>query len=194
MLSAAIFSLTAGILWLPGFFRVSGLNEWIVIVPTLGLAVFHGVFEELLIRGIVFRIMEESLGTWLALGLSALIFGALHLANPNAGRWGAAAIATEAGIPLAAGFVLTRRLWVPIGMHIAWNLVQGGIFGVAVSGNNARGLLRATLAGLDLLTGGTFGAEASILVVLASLGLGILLLWRAKEKGDFIRPFWRSMH
>lgn len=190
MISAAIFCITAGSLWMAGFFRVSGLNPWIVVVPALAIAGFHGVFEELLIRGIVFRIMEESLGTWLALGISALIFGGLHLANPNATLWGAVAIAIEAGIPLAGVFVLSRRLWVPIGMHIAWNFVQGGIFGLAVSGSNTEGLLKSALSGPQFLTGGAFGVEASVIVVAACLLLGVYLLWSAWKQGRLIDPFW----
>lgn len=190
LIGATLFAVTIGILWALGFYKVSGVNEWTAMIPWLVLAIFSGVFEELLIRGILFRIMEESLGTWLALAISALIFGLLHLANPNATLWGAIAIAIEAGILLAAVFVFTRRLWIAIGLHFAWNFTQGAIFGVAVSGNEARGLLQSTLSGPDLLSGGAFGAEASIFAVIVCLGAGIYFLWRAMQKGNFIRPFW----
>jgi uncharacterized protein len=122
--------------------------------------------------------------------ISALIFGAGHLGNPNATLWAALAIAIEAGIMLAAAYVLTRRLWVPIGIHMAWNFVQGGIFGVAVSGNEAQGLLQSTLSGPTLLSGGEFGAEASIFAVIVCLTAGIYFIWKSYTQGKFIKPFW----
>lgn len=189
-LGALLFSATIGILWLFGFYQVSGINQWTVIVPGLVLAIFSGVIEEIFIRGLLFRIMEESLGTWIALALSAVIFGFLHLANPNATLWGAVAIAIEAGIMLAAAYVYTRRLWLPIGIHFAWNFFQGSIFGVAVSGNEVQGLLQSTLTGSVLLSGGTFGAEASIFAVVICLIAGISLTMLAIKKGNFIEYVW----
>ena len=188
---AFLFSVTIAVLFIPGYYQVSGLNEWNSIVPWLVLAIVSAVSEELLFRGILFRILEESLGSWLALAISALVFGLLHLANPNATLWGAIAIAIEAGIMLAAAFMLTRRLWLPIGIHFAWNFTQGAIFGVAVSGNEARGLLQSTLSGPVWLTGGAFGAEASVIAVVICLAAGIFLIWRSWEQDGFIKPFWR---
>jgi membrane protease YdiL (CAAX protease family) len=185
-----LFSATIGVLWMLGFYHVSGINGCTAILPWFGLAIFSGVFEELLIRGILFRIMEESLGTWLALAISALIFGLMHLANPNATMWGAVAIAIEAGILLAAAFVYTRRLWLPIGIHFAWNFTQGAVFGVAVSGNEAKGFLQSTLSGPTLLSGGAFGAEASIFAVIICLAAGVFFLRMAIKKGNLIKPFW----
>jgi hypothetical protein len=135
--------------------------------------------------------VEESLGSWLALAISALIFGLLHLANPNATLWGGIAIAIEAGVMLAAAYMYTRRLWLPIGIHFAWNFTQGAIFGVAVSGNEAKGLLQSTLSGPSLLSGGDFGAEASIFAVLICLAAGIYFLQKSSQQGKFIQPFWK---
>ncbi len=191
LIGAFLFSATIGILWVFGFYKVSGVNEWTAIFSWLVLAIFSGVFEELLFRGILFRVMEESLGTWLALAISAVIFGLLHLANPNATLWGAIAIAIEAGVMLAAAFIFTRRLWLPIGIHFAWNFTQGAIFGVAVSGNEAKGLLQSTLSGPALLSGGAFGAEASVFAVIVGFAAGIYFIWKARQKGNFIKPFWK---
>lgn len=188
-ISVIIFSITIGILWAFGFYHVLDVNPLAAIVPGLVIAIFHGVWEELLIRGILFRVIEESLGTWLAIVISAMFFGALHLANPNATLWSAVAIAVEAGIPLAAAFVLTRRLWIPIGIHFSWNFTQS-FFGVAVSGYDIQGVLKATLNGPDLLSGGAFGVEASVIVVVMSLAVGVYFLGRAWKVGNFIKPFW----
>ncbi|MCJ7434908.1 MAG: CPBP family intramembrane metalloprotease [Anaerolineales bacterium] len=155
------------------------------------LAVLSGVFEEILFRGILFRIVEESLGTWLSLLFSALLFGLLHLGNPNATLWAAIAIAMEAGILLAAAFIVTRRLWLVIGIHFAWNFTQGGIFSISVSGNQVDGLLQATLTGPELLAGGAFGAETSIFAVIVCLAAGVYFIWKALKKGEFVKPFWK---
>jgi membrane protease YdiL (CAAX protease family) len=190
LLGALLFTATIGLIALFGFYRITGVNEWTVILPLLGMSIVSGVIEEVLIRGILFRTMEESLGTWLALLISALIFGLMHIANPNATLWSALAIAIEAGIMLAAAYTLTRRLWLPIGIHFAWNFVQGGVFGVAVSGNGVRGLLQSTLSGPALLSGGEFGAEASIFAVIVCLAAGVYLIWAAWKKGNLLKPFW----
>ena len=90
----------------------------------------------------LFRIIEERTGTWIALALTGVVFGAIHLANPDATLWGTTAIAIEAGFMLAACYAATRNLWVPIGLHFGWNFAAGGIFSVVVSGNGEpKGLL-----------------------------------------------------
>lgn len=191
LIGALLFTAVIGILWLLGYYKVGGINSLVVTVPIFALAVLSGVFEEILFRGILFRIVEESLGTWLAILFSALLFGLLHLGNPNATLWAAIAIAIEAGILLAAAFVVTRRLWLVIGIHFAWNFTQGGIFSVAVSGHQMDGLLQATLAGPELLSGGAFGAETSIFAVSVCLAVGIYFIWKALKKGKFVKPFWK---
>ena len=105
------------------------------------------------------------LGTWLALLISALVFGLLHLANPNATLMAGLAIALEAGLMLAAAYLLTGRLWLSMGIHFAWNFTQGGIFGAAVSGQTSSGIFSSVLQGPALLTGGDFGAEASVVAM-----------------------------
>ncbi len=190
LIGAMLFSTTIGLIWVLGFYHISGINEWSVITPWLVLSIVSSISEELLIRGILFRIMEESLGTWIALGITALIFGLLHLGNPNATLWGAIAISIEAGVMLAAAFVYTRRLWLPIAIHFAWNFTQGAIFGVTVSGNEAKGVFQSTLSGPTLLSGGDFGAEASIFAVVICLTAGIWFVWKSYKQGKFIQPFW----
>lgn len=157
----------------------------------LAWAVAAAVFEELAIRGILFRIIEQSLGTWIALVISAAIFGALHGMNPGATVTGCAAIGIEAGILLAAAYVMTRRLWLPIGLHLAWNFTESGVFGSAVSGNPMRGLAETTTSGPELLTGGAFGPEASIAAVGLCLAVAVTMLALGHRRGRFVTPVWR---
>ncbi|HEY6952095.1 MAG TPA: CPBP family intramembrane glutamate endopeptidase, partial [Bacteroidota bacterium] len=85
---------------------------------------------------------------------------------------------------------LTRRLWFAVGVHMAWNFAQGGIFGIAVSGFAAKGLLQSAMSGPEFLTGGAFGAEASIIAVMVCVTGFIFLMVRANRRGRFIKPFW----
>jgi membrane protease YdiL (CAAX protease family) len=192
LLGMGLFIATIGSIWSLGYYKVTGFNEWTVMIPAFSAAVIAGFMEEILVRGIVFRIMEEGLGTWLSLGISASLFGFLHLKNPNATILSGVAIALTAGILLASAYILTRRLWLAIGLHFAWNFTQGGIFGVAVSGTNSKGLLDAQLTGPDLLSGGPFGAEDSIFVVIFALLLSAYLLHQGYKRHHMIRPFRRG--
>lgn len=131
----------------------------------IGLALQAAVTEELWMRALLFR---RAFGPAPAFIVAALVFGALHLANPGATPLASATVAM-AGLMFCALYALTGRLWVPIGVHLAWNLAQGYPFGAIVSGNDLGGsLLRSTARpeAPPWLTGGTFGPEASVLALI----------------------------
>lgn len=171
-----LFAVTIGTLALLGAFHVVGRGPVALMMAPFAAAVSAGVVEELLFRGILFRIVESAVGSWLALVLSAVVFGLLHLLNAHSSVQGAVAIMLEAGILLAAAFMMTRHLWLPIGLHIGWNFTQGGIFGIAVSGTATSGLLKGLLSGPDWLSGGIFGAEASLISVIICLITAVVFL------------------
>ena len=189
-IGAGLISLTTACLWLGGFYHVVGIGEIPPVQTLIGMGLFAGFFEEIVTRGIIFRITEESLGTWLAIAISAFLFGFAHILNPESSWFAASCIAVEAGITLAAGYILTRRLWLPIGMHFAWNLTQGPVFGIPVSGLAVNGLLVSTLTGPELLSGGAFGAEDSIFTVIICTSAAIFMLVHSARKGQIVRPFW----
>lgn len=185
-----LFSVVVGIIAAFGGYRVIGQNPAAVLLPVLAISITSGVTEEIMLRGIFFRLIESWLGSWIALILSAAVFGALHLGNPNASLLAGSAIALEAGVMLAALYMLTRRLWAAIGLHAAWNLSQGGIYGIAVSGFKQDGILIPRVSGSDLLTGGSFGAEASLPAIIVCTAFGIAVLVLAHRRGRFVQPFW----
>jgi membrane protease YdiL (CAAX protease family) len=189
-LGALLLVVSVGILGALGVYQITGSNGWQTMLATVPGFILAGVLEEVMIRGIVFRILEQSLGSWIALAISAALFGILHLLNPGATLLNAAAIGIEAGVLLAAAYMLTRRLWFCIGIHIAWNFTQGGIFSVAVSGGSSKGLLQAKMVGPEWLTGGTFGVEASVVALVVCAAAGIALLVAAVKKRHVVRPFW----
>ncbi|MEV4752243.1 CPBP family intramembrane glutamic endopeptidase [Streptosporangium sp. NPDC049248] len=170
-----------------GGYRVVGQGSVSGAVALFGFMAAAAVTEELIFRGILFRIIEERAGTWPALTLTSLLFGLSHLFNPNASLWGAIAIAIEAGAMLAAAYAATRTLWVPIGLHFGWNFAAAGIFSTEVSGNGAtEGLLHGATSGPALLTGGGFGPEASPYAVAFGALLTIVFMWLARRRGNLV--------
>jgi membrane protease YdiL (CAAX protease family) len=170
-----------------GFYRIEGLGSVTGAVGLIGFMAAVAVTEELIFRGILFRAIEQWTGTWLALTLTGVLFGLVHLANPQASLWGAIAIAIEAGGMLAAAYAATRTLWVPIGLHFGWNFAAAGIFGTVVSGNDTpQGLLAGVTSGPALFTGGEFGPEGSAYAVLFGLLLTIAFMWLAHRRGNVV--------
>jgi membrane protease YdiL (CAAX protease family) len=153
-------------------------------------AVMPAFMEELLFRGILFRWIEQFAGSWVALVLTALLFGGVHILNPGATWFSSLAIATEAGLLLGGAYMLTRSLWLPIGLHAAWNFTQGEIFDVPVSGLPEHGLLLAKLSGPVILSGGPFGLEASAITLILATAAGLWFVRRAIRKGEVVRPWW----
>lgn len=186
-----LFALVTAELWAAGAYTVSGVGDaplWTLFLLT---AVAPGITEEIISRGILFRLTEEGLGTWIALAVSALFFGFAHVFNPGATMWSSAAISIEAGLLFGLLYHVTRSLWWCIGLHAGWNFVQGAVFGIPVSGIEVDGLFDSRLQGPDWLDGGGFGAEASVLTVLTCGIASLLLLKRMLRDRSVVAPFWK---
>lgn len=185
-LGAGLFTLVIGSIWAAGGVVFDGWSVAPDLTYAVAVAVMAGVVEELAVRGVMFRILEGWLGSWVALVISAAVFGATHLFNPGATVFAAVAIGLEAGVMLAAAFMVTRRLHLAIGLHMGWNFTQAGVFGVAVSGAEVGGLLTTYPVGPEWISGGAFGAEASVLAVLWCGVLGVVLLRLAARRGHVV--------
>ncbi|WP_343037722.1 CPBP family intramembrane glutamic endopeptidase [Pseudoxanthomonas gei] len=192
MLAALLlFGLLVLELWAAGAYAVVGVGDaplWTLFLLT---AVVPGITEEIVSRGILFRLTEEGLGTWIAVAVSALFFGFAHSSNPGASAWSSTAIALEAGVLFGLLYHVTRSLWWCIGLHAGWNFVQGALFGIPVSGIGVDGVLESTLQGPDWLDGGGFGAEASALTVLTCGIISLLLARRIMRAHSTVPPFWK---
>ena len=183
-LGIALQSLTILVIYLNKGFTVISVNSMLFMLPSLAMAFTSAIFEEILFRGIIFRITEEKLGSYWALIISAVIFGTMHLANPHSSIVAALGLAIQAGLLLAAAYIFSRNLWFPIAIHFAWNFTQSGIFGVSTSGNNkGTSLLTTKIEGADWFTGGQFGPEGSIqATVFCLIATIVLMLFNHKQR------------
>ncbi|MGR4864529.1 CPBP family intramembrane glutamic endopeptidase [Caulobacter sp. LARHSG274] len=186
-IGAVMLSVVVGLLVVLGLYQVSGpraASPWGMI--TVGVS--SGLMEELVVRAIVLRLLMRAFGAWPALALSAALFGALHLTNPHATPVAAVAIAVEAGLMLAAFYLLTGRIWMSVGVHAAWNFTQGWVWGARVSGFPVRDSFYLSVprpGAPDWLSGGAFGPEASVPAMAVGTATAIVVLAWAWRKGNF---------
>ena len=191
LLGIALFSAAVGIAAAFGVYRITGPGDASTLVLDLiSIGIMPAFMEELLFRGILFRWIEEFGGSWAALIVTSALFGLAHILNANATWFSSFAVAVEAGLLLGGAYMLTRSLWMPIGLHAAWNFTQGAIFGVPVSGNAVHGLVQAKLSGPPLLSGGGFGLEASVFALVGATVAGGSLVWLAIKRGELMQPWW----
>ena len=173
-----------------GNIAFSIVNPLSVIFKPLILLVLLALLEEIIFRGIIYRITEQSLGTWLALIISAMLFGIGHITNSHADFLGILSVAV-AGIFLGVLYTLKSRLWYPIAVHIGWNFFQY-FFGLPISGkDDFVYFMDAHREGPAWYAGGDFGIENSILTVILILGFSIFLFYRARQQDRIIKPFWK---
>lgn len=186
-----ILSIVMLVMYIGKAYTIVSFNPVSFLIPALAIGISSSVFEEILFRGIIFRITEERLGSIWALVISSAFFGIAHLANPNSTVFSAVAITIEAGLLLGAAYVYSKNLWLPIFIHFAWNFSEGGIYGAIISGNGLKkSLVSCKIDGPNILTGGTFGPENSLQAVILGLMTGMLFLWLANKQHKIVRPFW----
>lgn len=176
--------LTILVIYLFGSFQVITVNPFSAMIIPFTVAFTVAILEEILLRGIVFRITEEKWGSTIALIISGLIFAGLHLVNPHVTLISVLCI-TAVGVLLGAAYMYYRSLWVPIAIHFAWNFTQNGIFGAITSGNEkTSSLLTTQINGPEILTGGQFGPEGSIQAVLLCTAAAIIILRQLDNKNN----------
>jgi uncharacterized protein len=189
LFSAVILELTAA-----GAYHIVATHVSIALLYAAAWVVPAAILEELLFRGVIFRLLAEWSGTWIALGVSSALFGLAHTFNPGATWVSTMAIALEAGVLLGAAFIATRSLWAPIGLHFAWNFFEGPVYGTNLSGLAiGRPLFDAHVTGPAWLTGGAFGPEASVPAIVTCSAAAVAILIYAYRTGSIVAcPWFRS--
>ena len=158
---------------------------WSFIVPSMlgsALVLFVAALaEEAMFRGYGLQTLSRAKLTWLGVLLTSVPFGLAHLSNPNVVPVVTFANTAIAGIWLAAAYLRTRSLWLPLGVHWSWNWALGWFFGLPISGIRlvSEPLLQAQDNGPKWLTGGSYGIEGGVACTLA-LTLFTVFLWRTR--------------
>ena len=185
-------SLTILVIYLNGSYSVVAVNPVSFILIPFAIMFTVAIIEEILVRGIIFRILEEKLGSYISLTISSVLFGVFHLVNPNGTLISSICIIT-AGFLFGAAFIYSRSLWLPIAIHFAWNFTQSGIFGAITSGNEkTNNLLESKIQGPEYITGGEFGPEGSIQAIIFCVIGTILFLILIHKENKIIKPYWKK--
>lgn len=189
VIGVTLQSLTILVIYLKGAYSITSINPILYIIPPFTMALSAGIIEEILFRGIIFRIIEEKLGSYFSLLISSIIFGLLHIFNSNSSVAGIGLVIL-AGLLLAGAYIYTRNLWFPIAIHFAWNFTLA-IFGANVSGMEIpKTLISSKIEGAEWFTGGQFGPEGSIQETIFCLIATIILFILINRQGKIIKPYW----
>lgn len=191
-LGTALVLVSAALAWALGGLTVEGTRPagelaWASDLLMTGL--FAAVVEEVLFRGMVFRLLEQTLGSWAGVGISAVVFGSVHAFAAEATVVSTLNTVVEAGLLLAVVYLITRSLWVVIGLHAAWNVVLSNVLGIPVSGNTNEGLVITHPSGSEVISGGAYGLEASLVTLVVLTAVAVTGLVFAQRRGLMVaRP------
>ncbi len=157
-------------------------HPWPSFIFVTVVLLFGAAGEEMLFHGYAFQLLIRSLGPFATILPAGVLFGLLHLGNPNSNFLGIANTMLW-GVLLGYAYLRTGALWLPIGLHFGWNLALP-FFGVNLSGFT----MGLTGYALDwrvgiLWSGGAYGPEGSVLTTVVVVAL-FFVVWRATEKRD----------
>ncbi len=185
-IAALMISLIFLVEWALGWIQVNGISK-ITPTPSLGDSllfylliaflsfVMVGFYEELLVRGYLLVNLQDGLNQAMAVLLSSIAFAVMHSFNPEVNWKGIVGLAVS-GVFLAYCAIWSKKLWLPVGIHIGWNFFLGAVYGLPVSGIETGSLVSVSETGPDIFTGGSFGPEAGLLL-LPGLAMGFLLVY-----------------
>jgi membrane protease YdiL (CAAX protease family) len=195
LVSAGVMSLTVLLLARIGAYQFVGFcspADSAALITSIIASISAPINEEIFFRGTLFRHLERYAGSWPALLISGLIFGFGHSWRPYATWHSSLFLAIDVGFLCAGLYMLTRSLWVPMGMHFAWNVCEELIYGLPNSGGaSSVSLLHAVVQGPAWLTGGNFGPEASVIPFAICLLLNAIVFVLVAKKQTVIH--WREI-
>jgi len=193
LIGLMIQSLVILVIYMAGGYSITRVNSISFLFPGFIAAITAGFVAEILLRGILFRLIEEKTGTIIALIISALFFAIIHSAARGATLVSVLSTSIQAGILFSAVYVFTRSLWLPIFLHFAWDFAEPGIYGGINTGISIeKTFFTSKITGPELLTGGRFGPGNSIQSAIFCLIAALVFLWLAYKKNNFIKPYRRK--
>ncbi|MNI68097.1 CAAX amino terminal protease self- immunity [compost metagenome] len=154
-------------------------------------AFLAGIGEEVLFRGYIQHLLTGRIGAYWSVGITSVFFSLAHMGNPGY-NWISALNIVIIAVIFSLLTLRTGRLYPAMAMHISWNLFQGYVYGVAVSGSAPHGLYTVKLSGQAWLTGGVFGLEGSLAVTLILLVALTGLLWLPPAVNAPVTAGWNS--
>lgn len=187
LLAAGLISLFVGVIAIFASFEIIEYRPLLTLVKNALLFSMGALIQDVILLCILFRLAEELAGTWIAIVLCLLIFGFVHLFNPNQDL-GSVMFLVFSSVVIIAPFILTRQIWLSWGVHAGWNFTQAGVFGMANSGIMFPGWMVSQVSGPDWLTGGAVGLEGSYMALAADLVIGIAMLVLAVKWGRLVKP------
>jgi membrane protease YdiL (CAAX protease family) len=192
LLGAGLAAAATLIQYLTHVLTVIETRPFLPLLPTLWNIFVNATIAETLIIGVVFRIMEDWLGSYLALIVLFVIFFILHITAPGATPVSAGCVSMHTFLCCTA-FIYTRSLWLPIAIHFAWDFSFAALYGASINGYTMDdSLLNTNTNGPDLISGGYFGPQGSIQAGLLCLFTGALLLQISRKQNLIIRPSFRK--
>lgn len=167
-----------GVEWAMGMLRIQSVQPpnlcWITWLPGLVLLAFgeEVAYRSLMLNGLLVVLRKR----WLALTVMAACFGLAHAWNPNASPFSVLGNALG-GLVYGVAFLRSGRIWLPLGLHFAWNFIQSPVLGFPLLGMQV-GLVQQTPVGNVLLTGGSYGPEAGLVgMAFRFVAIALVLGW-----------------
>jgi uncharacterized protein len=168
-----------------GYYRAISITTTHYSARFFAVLIFAGIVEDLFHRGLIVRVMENWLGTHIAIVIAMLV-ELQHVSNANTNLF-ALFLYLIWGFTMAMMFIYTKRIWLPYFFHIGWNFSQP-FYGSNLTGTNDLGsIIQSKFTGPELLTGGTFGIENSIFTLTFLLFIGITFYYLTKKEGKIVK-------
>jgi len=175
------------VIFIAGDYTIVRVNPFSDMIPAFIMAFTAGFVAEIIIIGIVFRLIEQQFGTGLSITIMIIIFIIAHSGVKDGNIVSVLSTSIVAGLLLPASFVYTRNLLFPIFLHFAWDFTEPGIYGaINPSISITKSLFESKISGPRLITGGPLGPQNSIQALIICLVLGFIFLWLAKRKNNII--------
>ena len=172
-----------GVEWALGALHVRGVQlpdlGWVIWLPVLAFLAFGEeiAYRSLMLNGLLVTLRKR----WLAVIVMAACFGLAHASNPHASALSVLGNALG-GLMYGVAYLGSRRIWLPWGLHFAWNFVQAPVLGFPLLGKEV-GLVQQSPVGSALITGGNYGPEAGLVgMTFRFVAIALLVGWLSWRK------------